>query len=152
MTYKTIKGDLLGESFGILVHGVNCRGRMGAGIGLTIAKRYPQVYKSYIAFCDRLRYRHDFLLGQVDFVKITDDLIIANAFTQHDYGRESIRYVSYDAVDSCFSKIGAYAASKNLPVMFPKIGAGLAGGNWDVISAIIESNRCKDVDYFLFSL
>lgn len=152
MTYKTIKGDLLDESFGILVHGVNCRGRMGSGIALAISKRYPQVYKSYIAFSDRLSYRPDVLLGMVDFVKITDDLIIANAFTQHEYGRESQRYVSYDAVDSCFAKIGQYAASKNLPVMFPKIGAGLGGGNWDVISEIIKSNRVPNVDYFLFTL
>jgi O-acetyl-ADP-ribose deacetylase (regulator of RNase III) len=149
---KTVYGNLLNETKGILVHGVNCKGRMGAGIALEIKKRYPQVYQSYIAFGDKNRWRDRFLLGEVDFVKITDQLVIANAFTQEEYGSPGTRYASYDAIDNCFSKINRYAIERNLPVKYPKIGAGLAGGCWDIIAAIIQANRTDGVDHTLFVL
>lgn len=148
----TINGDLLNETRGILVHGVNCKGRMGAGIALEIRKRYPQVYRSYIAYGDRLRWRDGFLLGEVDFVPINDGLVVANAFIQDEYGPPGTRYASYDAIDNCFSKINRYAIERNLPVKYPKIGAGLAGGCWDIISVIIRANRTEGVEHTLFVL
>lgn len=147
---KVIKGNLLNETRGILVHGVNCQGKMGAGIALELRKRYPQVYKSYIDAGDRDRWHPRFLLGTVNFVPITDELVIANAFTQEDYGVDGRRFVSYDAIDRCFASINQYATKTRLPVKFPKIGAGLAGGCWDIISVIIEANRSQSVEHVLF--
>lgn len=149
---KVVTGNLLNETKGILVHGVNCKGRMGAGIALEIRKRYPHVYRSYVVLGDKLRWRDKFLLGEVDFVPITDELVIANAFIQDEYGLPGTRYASYDAIDLCFSKINRYAIERNLPVKYPKIGAGLAGGCWDIISAIIQANRTENVEHTLFIL
>lgn len=145
-----INSSLLDETTGIIVHGVNCRGRMGAGIALAIRKKYPQVFDSYIRYGDALRWRHNFLLGEVDFVRITDRLTIANAFIQEDYGHENKRYASYDAIDRCFATINQYANKLHLPVKYPKIGAGLAGGCWDIISTIIEANQLDTVEHFLY--
>lgn len=147
---KVVTGNLVNETKGILVHGVNCRGRMGAGIALELRKRYPQIYQSYMKKGHDYSWLPKYLLGFVDFVRITDELVIANAFTQEEYGTDSRRFVSYDAIDHCFASINQYALKTGLPVKYPKIGAGLAGGCWDIISAIIEANRSEGVDHTLF--
>lgn len=148
---KVVTGNLLNETRGILVHGVNCRGRMGAGIALELRKKYPQIYKAYMDTGHYERWQSRLLLGFVNFVPITDELVIANAFTQEDYGTDGRRFVSYDAIDHCFASINQYAIKTGLPVKYPKIGAGLAGGCWDIISAIIEANRSEGVEHTLFT-
>jgi O-acetyl-ADP-ribose deacetylase (regulator of RNase III) len=134
---KYINGDLLDQR-GILVHGVNCRGVMGSGIAATIKQKYPEVFAMYKRFveCDA---KPEALLGQVLCCKIMPNLIIANAFTQLDYGRNpGIRYVSYDAMSSAASFIAGEAVRTKTPVFFCKIGAGLANGDWDIIETIID--------------
>lgn len=147
---KVVTGNLLNETKGILVHGVNCQGKMGAGIALEVKRRYPQVYSAYLDICENHGYLGEQLLGHVYFAPITNELVIANAFIQEYYGHDGKRHVSYDALDVCFSKINQYALRTGLPVKCPRIGAGLAGGNWDIISAIINVNLAPSVDQSLF--
>lgn len=147
---RVVNDNLLNEASGILVHGVNCQGKMDAGIALSIKKRYPEVHDSYLAFCQLKNWNPRWMLGAVDFVPITSGLVIANAFIQEYYGPPGTRYVSYDAVDTCFAKINRYAFERDLPIKYPKIGAGLAGGCWDIISAIIQANRTDSVEHILF--
>jgi O-acetyl-ADP-ribose deacetylase (regulator of RNase III) len=121
----------------ILVHGCNCQGRMGSGIALEIKNRFPQVYAEYVK-----QFAESGLnLGEIIPVKVNDTVTIINAMTQQFYGSDkSVRYVSYDAIDVCFSKINTYAKMNNIvTLVFPLIGAGLANGDWRVISEIIES-------------
>lgn len=148
--FKVVTGNLLNETRGILVHGVNCKGAMGAGIALEVRNRYPQAHQSYVQLCEWHNYDPGKLLGLVDFVRINDQLVIANAFTQTSFGANGIRYVNYDAVDVCFSRIRREAIRVGLPVKYPRIGAGLAGGNWDIISAIIQANLPNSIDQTLF--
>lgn len=83
------------------------------------------------------------------YTPIAENLIIASAFTQFNYGRDGRRYVSYDALDHAFNDIAEKSKELNLCVKFPRIGCSLAGGNWNVVSAII-SERLKDVDHALY--
>ena len=147
---KVVTGNLLNEDRGILVHGVNCQGKMGAGIALEVKRRYPKAYHSYLDRCKWSNFDPFRMLGFVDFVQINDNLVIANAFIQDTYGNDGRRYVSYDAIDRCFIEINQYALRTGLPVKYPRIGAGLAGGNWDIISAIINVNLAPSVDQSLF--
>lgn len=145
-----VTGNLLNETRGILVHGVNCQGKMGKGIALEIRKRYPQVFDSYLEFGNKVFWKPSLLLGGVDFVSITPDLIVVNAFTQEDYGSDGRRYVDYDAIDRCFSQIKQCALRTGLPVKYPRIGSGLAGGDWNIISVIIDANLSPNIDQTLF--
>jgi hypothetical protein len=45
--------------------------------------------------------------------------------------------VSYKAIEDGFTALNV--EYNKTTVMIPKIGAGLAGGNWDIISNIIDS-------------
>lgn len=126
----TIKpGDIFEQSSGIIVHQVNCRGVMGAGIALEIRKRYPKVFSAYSRACQSALPGE--LLGKVQVVHVTPTLYIANLFAQDEFSRTT-PCTNYSAFRSCFSKIEQYAAERNLPVHIPyKIGCGLAGGKWE---------------------
>jgi O-acetyl-ADP-ribose deacetylase (regulator of RNase III) len=71
---------------------------------------------------------------------VTNGKVIINAITQHDFGPDGKRYVSYDAVSEAMQEINLYCkAGRYDQVAMPQIGAGLGGGDWTVIEAIIES-------------
>ena len=134
--YRT--GDLLAATSGHIVHGCNARGVMGAGVALAIKNKWPEVYNDY-----RQQYQDTGLhLGQVQPVVVGQGLMVWNAITQQTYGNDGRRYVSYDAIAECFEKLNDQIAtmpSIQSRIHIPKIGAGLAGGDWDVISTIIHS-------------
>ncbi len=133
------KGDLLKAPERVICHGCNAKGIMGAGIALAIRKTYPAAFN---------RYRETFLaqgrhldIGQCIFVHCPDERVIINAVTQADYGRDpKTVYVSYEAVRSVIAQIDTWAMAHAVDmVAFPKIGAGLANGDWSIIETIIET-------------
>jgi O-acetyl-ADP-ribose deacetylase (regulator of RNase III) len=149
MRYQELDGDLIElakrAEFDVIAHGCNCHSTMGAGIA-------PQMA---IAFgCDRFimeRIGSDVnKLGNIDYQTINvneNELIVVNAYTQFNYGRNhadgDAKPLSYEALTLCMKKINILFAGKHIGL--PKIGAGLAGGDWDLIKAIIqrELRDCK---------
>lgn len=143
MRITYIKGDLLRSGERVIAHGCNAQGVMRSGVAKAIRERYPEVYDDYMA----VYAKHGFYnLGQV-IETISDDRIIFSIISQQHYGRNNIRYVSYDAIVKAIETINL---RKMRRVAFPLIGAGLANGNWKVISTIIEtySNFSPVVYYF----
>jgi O-acetyl-ADP-ribose deacetylase (regulator of RNase III) len=147
---KTIKfGNILevenDQSSGVnfIVHGCNAQGVMGAGLALDIRNRWPAVYSSYRAVCKSEGLSSSDLLGMVIPVEVKPGLFVLNAITQQNFGRSPIKYVSYRAVSEAFTQILDLAHSLNAQVHYPLIGAGLAGGDWSVISSIIDERFSK---------
>ena len=80
-------------------------------------------------------------LGQVAWSDISVDLVIANAITQTFYGKDGKKYVSYDALDAAFKRVASFAKVTESTIHIPfLIGAGLGGGNANIIQRIIEEN------------
>jgi O-acetyl-ADP-ribose deacetylase (regulator of RNase III) len=79
------------------------------------------------------------ILGDFYCSEQPDGKVIINAISQKDYGTEKVQ-VSYWAIANIFRNINVLNIGE---VALPKIGAGLAGGDWNVISAIIE-NEAKN--------
>lgn len=135
---KTISGDLIhlaknGE-FDLIVHGCNCFCTMGAGIAKGIKATFPSAYEADLVTArgDRAK------LGTCSFADVERHgvrLIVVNAYTQFDYRGQGPK-VDYEAVRSCFRRIKEKHSGKRIGL--PKIGAGLAGGDWDRIAAIID--------------
>jgi O-acetyl-ADP-ribose deacetylase (regulator of RNase III) len=161
---KYVKGDVV-EAFkageiDVLVHGVNCQGEMNSGIAKQIREEFPQVFEEYLKFrlnesCDPSNeYRtrnYSLLLGQTQSIQIKDKFkFIVNAFTQNNYGYEGEKYCSYDAIDSAMKTLNKEAKG-NVVIGMPKIGAGLGGGDWKVIEAIINSHF-QNRDVFVYTL
>lgn len=95
-------------------------------------------------------------LGDIIPVEVgsaTPPKIIINAITQEQFGSDkSVIYVSYNAIDACFTKIRALAIELALPVHFPLIGCGLANGKWKEIGPRIDHALGDDVEKHLWVL
>jgi len=146
-----IVGDALDVTDGIIVHGCNCQGVMGAGIAFAIRKRYPEAYLAYKAQADGI----GLYLGEIIVVEVEPRKWIINAMTQDTTG--SGKQVSYDAIDSCFKQVNQVAqileqSGIKQKVIFPMIGAGLGGGNWNVIEKIIDEAVSDEFQKLLYVL
>lgn len=135
---KKTQGDLVllardGE-FDLIVHGCNCFHTMGAGIAKGIKSAFPE---AYAADCETTKGSRT-KLGACSFAVVNAGgkrLVIVNAYTQFDW-RGSGTKVDYEAVRSCMHWIRVFFPG--LRIGLPKIGAGLAGGDWSKIASIIE--------------
>ena len=138
------KGDLLKAPEMILVHSTNGQGKMASGIAKAIRAKYPEVYELY----HQEHSNHGLFLGN-NIPVLTHDgkYIIFNMITQQFYGHDGRQYCNYDAIRKCLKKVTNCVG--NMPVGMPKISAGLAGGDWKIISQIIEEEIINPVVYEL---
>lgn len=139
-----LHGDALAPDRGVIVHGCNCMGVMGGGIALQVRQHFPTAYAKYREVFET----EGLKLGTINYVivdhpELVPKKIIVNAMTQREFGSDK-RYVNYEAVATAFEAVNEllhaikYAYGVTLPVIFPQIGAGLAGGNWAIIETIID--------------
>ena len=131
---QIIVGNILNVERGVICHQVNCMGKMGAGLALSIRRKWSKVYDDYM-----MAYQLGTLrLGNVIFTTIVpDQLIVANLCGQYRYGRGK-RYTDYGAVEQCAVALVNY--NSPLPIYIPyMMGCGLAGGDWDMVKSIINN-------------
>ncbi len=135
---KTIEGDLitlaLEGQFDVIVHGCNCFCTMGAGIARAIQEEFPEAYAADLITIKGDRNK----LGDFSFATVKRDdkeITIVNGYTQFHFQGDSV-LVDYDAVHNLFKKIKQQFSGKRIG--YPKIGAGLADGDWERISRIID--------------
>lgn len=129
---KYITGDLIeqSEEFDVIVHGRNCFCTMGAGIALQIKYKFPEAHMVDI----QTQYGNKDKLGTITYTKNTKPIIV-NAYTQYKYTRDDVD-ADYNAIRTCMKEIKNKFNGKKIGM--PLIGAGLAGGDWNKISKIIE--------------
>lgn len=147
MQYKI--GNIVKATEDIIVQGCNMQGVMGSGVAKAIRSEWPEVFTEY-----RRRYEtpHGLDLGEVIWYTTPKGKLIGNAISQKYYGRDGSKYVSYDAIDTIFQLINHYAKTNNVPaIAIPAIGAGLGGGDWNIIKTIIEL-RMTDATPVLYVL
>jgi O-acetyl-ADP-ribose deacetylase (regulator of RNase III) len=133
------KGNMFDTDIKVIVHGCNAHGVMGSGVARIVRDDYPEAYNVYVDVVKAAAYEVIDLMGTVIPVE-TKGKVIVNAITQHDYGRDGKRYVSYDAVSDAMIHINDWCVARGEKhVAMPQIGAGLGGGDWNVIEAIILS-------------
>jgi O-acetyl-ADP-ribose deacetylase (regulator of RNase III) len=130
---KYVDGDLIQLAkegkFDVIGHGCNCFLNMGAGIAKAIRQAFPEAYSA-----DWTTRRGDKKkLGTSSFVDY-GNLVVLNLYTQFDYG-PGLR-ADYSAIRECMVGIKKRYSGKRIGL--PMIGAGLAGGDWNKISQIIE--------------
>jgi O-acetyl-ADP-ribose deacetylase (regulator of RNase III) len=152
-----IKGDVRNPlSYGnkILIHCCNDIGAFGAGVAEAIKQKWPIVREEYLKWVDgKLTYK-PFKLGQVQFVKVENNLIVANMIGQHGIGHKNgIAPIRYDAIDECLKNVSDIALKYKASIHAPKFGAGLAGGDWVRIEALVIKNLCeKNIDVCVYEL
>lgn len=137
MLYE-IKGDLINSEIDIFCHQTNCFKTMGAGIAKQIVNKYPEVKVSDDNY--QTKYGSKQIFGTINCIKLHDDRICVNMYSQYRYGRDQ-RQTDYEKFDGCLKRLakGLKSISKEYKIGFPKgIGCGLAGGEWSKIYSIIQ--------------
>jgi O-acetyl-ADP-ribose deacetylase (regulator of RNase III) len=133
-----INHNILNAKEDIICHQVNCYGIMGAGLAKQIKSKYPEVFYEYLKFCSN-HWNKDNLLGSSFVAKAKDGKLIANLFGQKNYGTRILQ-TDYNALEKAFINLKNYALQFDYSIAIPyKIGCGLAGGDWDIVSKMIES-------------
>jgi O-acetyl-ADP-ribose deacetylase (regulator of RNase III) len=145
---NVVHGDLiklaLGGEFDVIIHGCNCQRAMGAGIAKSIKKAFPEAYEADLETSKGDRKK----MGTISTASVkrnNHDITIVNGYTQYHW-RGSGVLVDYEALRSVMREVKARFSGKRLG--YPKIGAGLAGGDWKVISQIIDQ-ELKGEDHTL---
>lgn len=135
---KTVPGDLiqlaLEGQFDVIIHGCNCQCTMGKGIAKSIKETFPAAYE---ADCDTAKGDRQ-KLGTISFATVEHEgreITVVNGYTQfHWKGPEG--KADYEAIRGVMKDVKTQFAGKRIG--YPKIGAGLAKGDWNTISQIIE--------------
>lgn len=143
---KYVKGDLFQSGADIIAHGCNCSGGYGSGVAKTMGEMYPKARKSYY---DKFN-GEGWTLGDVQFVYV-DGCIIANCATQQAYLPRGRCHADYPAILKAMTVVKDFAKQNNMSVAIPKIGAGLAGGDWNKIEDILKK-VFKDHDITVYVL
>jgi len=150
---KYVNGDAttpLDSGNKIIVHVCNDVGGWGKGFVMAISRRWPEPETKYRQW---YKSKENFDLGQVQFVKVNEDIWVANVIGQRDirkdkYGNSPIRY---EAVKEGLQKIEHFAKVNNASVHMPRIGCGLAGGTWERMEPIIkETLSDEDVEVTVY--
>ena len=135
---NTIQGDLiqlaLDGRFDVIIHGCNCYCAMGAGIAKAISATFPEAYASDCETTPGDRYK----LGRITTATVErndHEITIVNGYIQYDWGGSGV-LADYDAIRSVFREVKSQFSGKRIG--YPKLGAGLARGDWTIIAAIIE--------------
>ncbi len=122
----------------IIAHVCNDIGAWGKGFVLALSRRYPEAEAQYKQWYQR-KIDPPFALGQVQFVPVAADVWVANMIGQHGiYRQGATPPIRYDALRECLSRVCAFAREHKADVQMPRIGCGLAGGDWEIVSKIVE--------------
>lgn len=143
-TLRVVGGDAtlpVGTDPRVIVHICNDLGAWGRGFVLPLGKRYPVARARYLAWA---KGQEDlpFELGQVQFVGVQADLYVANLLGQRGIARRGGAAqeppIRYEAVRAGLGRVRDFVQGRGASVHMPRIGTGLAGGDWRVIQKIIE--------------
>ena len=155
MEYNEVNGDLISLAkkgkFDVITHGCNCRSIMSAGIAVPM-----NLHFDVSQFPMELQGPSILKLGNIDYREIiiptnvfdwentsrSNKLIVVNSYTQN-FPSVRLKPIDYEALTLCMRKINHQF--KGMHIGLPKIGAGLAGGDWERIKEIIktELTDCK---------
>ena len=135
---KVVRGVLVKLAFDgrfeVIIHGCNCQGAMGAGIAKAIKQAFPEAYNADKATVKGSRNK----LGSLSTVTVErgdSRITIVNGYTQFHW-RGSGVLVDYAALRSVMRQVKAMFSGSM--IAYPKIGGGLAKGDWSIIASIIE--------------
>lgn len=145
-----VKGDLLTASEDAIGHGCNCRKTMGSGVAKAIRDKWPEAYAADYDYND-LSGRDK--IGSFSTVRIEGKQIY-NIYTQVDYLPRNVDHFQYEGFRIGLAKVMVDMKNHGLKTLaLPKIGAGLAGGDWTKIEAIIkEMSDASGLDVTVYEI
>ena len=145
MKINYIKGDateplVIGDKYSVICHCCNALGAWGKGFVVPLGKKYPIAKEKYLELIKASK--PEDRLGSVSFARASDKIIVANIIGQYyTYPRDGKIPLDYEALEKGFKFIIEIFKMHKMPftVHMPKIGCGLAGGDWNRVEEIIKN-------------
>jgi len=132
-----------GNSKKIIVHvcnNVEGRGAWGAGFVMALSKKWKAPEATYRG----MKHRD---LGEYILTPVEDDIDVCNLIGQEGTIKSNVTLnmppIRYVAIETALKKLAMELIGGDYTVHMPRIGSGLAGGNWKIIETIIEETLCK---------
>ena len=127
----------------IIAHVCNNSGTWGKGFVLAISTRFGAAPKTRFQDWKSMRVSNSdeeqFALGAVQFVRVAETTWVANMIGQNGVQRQGAPPpVDYSAIRKALTRVAAVAKDCKASVHMPRIGTGLAGGDWALIEPIIN--------------
>lgn len=171
---RYVRGDATlprGRGPRVIAHVVNDLGAWGKGFVLAVSKRWEEPEAEYRAWHRERSHPEvigddkSFHLGATQLIKVDSNLYVANMLAQRGIKR-SQRWgapIRYDALSQCLEQVSValdeidialnYLRGAKAPATLhmPRIGCGLAGGNWMMVGPIVERTlRTREVYVYDF--
>ena len=144
-----VQGDLLTSDCDIIAHGCNCFNTWGAGIARQMRIAHTEAFDA-----DWATSRGDREKMGTFTTAISHGRRVFNLYTQYSYGNNT-KHCDYQAIRSSLQAMREYlevwGETESSKIGLPKIGCGLAGGDWDIVKGIIE-DVFVNVDVYIYVL
>jgi len=143
-----LKGDAtapVGAGKKIIVHVCNDVGAWGAGFVMALSNKWAAPEAAYRVMTKRT-------LGTAELVMVEPDIWVANMIAQTDIRRapDGTPPIRYAAVRAALAYVNDIAYAHKATLHMPRIGCGLAGGEWDLIESIVRD--VMSVDVYVYDL
>lgn len=140
MPIKYVPGDLTESQADIIFHGCNCYCVMGSGVARALRAKWSEVFEADL----QTKPGDSTKMGTFSIATIPGTKTqVLNMYTQFKFGGLNGPDIDYAAVRSCMNILRDYLSvcdpKGTMTVAGPRIGAGLAGGDWKIIASIIEN-------------
>ena len=124
----------------LIAHVCNDRGGWGRGFVLALSKVSSAPEQSYREWFRSGDYQGiPFRLGEVQFIR-EGDRVVANMVAQSGYKNKSNPMpLRLDSLSDCLERVRVWCEQNGIgEIHMPKIGSGLAGGDWSAVYSLIE--------------
>lgn len=142
MEIDYVKGDAtapVGDGPAIIAHICNDAGGWGRGFVVALSKCWSAPEAEY----RRWHGDETFALGKIQLVDVGPVMWVANMIAQHGTKwQEGVPPIRYKALEECLTGLEMVARVRSAEVHMPRIGCGLAGGNWSSVEPIIKKTLC----------
>jgi O-acetyl-ADP-ribose deacetylase (regulator of RNase III) len=140
-----LKGDATdprGDGPRIVAHVVNDKTpTWGAGFALAVRRKWPAAQEDFQHWA-----RSDprnLALGNTHRFHVQSEISVFHMVGQHGYGPSAKPRIRYQALHRCLTQLADAAHSGRASVHMPRIGCGEAGGDWGIVSELIDEALCK---------
>lgn len=135
----------------IIVHVCNDIGAWGAGFVLALSKKWKDPEAVYRKSFGKQQ-KEKPMLGNVQYVFVQDNIVVANMIAQKGvgYSEDGRPPIRYGALRVALADVNDEAYRIGATLHMPRIGCGLAGGQWEEVEKILQ--QVMSVDVYVYDL
>lgn len=140
----------------IIAHICNDIGAWGKGFVVSLSQRWPSAEKAYKKWFQmdsgmNVQELTPFRLGRMKLVRVSNEIFVANMIAQRGIkpDERGVPPIRYSALADCLAELRLHALDLKASIHMPRIGCGLAGGQWSKVEEIIKI-ELGDVPVFVY--